>query len=283
MKKLFILLSLVAAIGTVLAGCSSESSGAESSEGSEEKKVVKVGLNGSGVPIWEKIKEKAAKENIEIELVEFSDYVRPNMALADGDIDLNAFQTVSYFDSFIKEHDLDLAPIGTTLIAPMGIYSEKYEDVENIQEGSTIAIPKEATNMGRALLLLEKAGLIGLSEDFDGNGNLDKVQENPKNLKFEPIVAAQTPRVLPDVAASIINNGVAVEAGFVPVDDAIFIEDDTAQPYINIIAARADETDKEVYQTIVDLYQEEDVAQHIREVYNDSLIPTFVPLEKIGW
>jgi len=283
MKKLFILLSLVAAIGTVLAGCSSESSGAESSNGSEETKVVKVGLNGSGVPIWEKIKEKAAKENIEIELVEFSDYVRPNMALADGDIDLNAFQTVSYFDSFIKEHDLDLAPIGTTLIAPMGIYSEKYEDVKNIPEGSTIAIPKEATNMGRALLLLEKAGMIGLPEDFDGNGNLDKIQENPKNLKFEPIVAAQTPRVLPDVAASIINNGVAVEAGFVPVDDAIFIEDDTAQPYINIIAARANETDKEVYQTIVDLYQEEDVAQHIREVYNDSLIPTFVPLEKIGW
>ena len=78
------------------------------------------------------------------------------MALADGDIDLNAFQTVSYFDSFIKEHDWDLAPIGTTLIAPMGIYSEKYEDVKNIPEGSTIAIPKEATNMGRALLLLEK-------------------------------------------------------------------------------------------------------------------------------
>ncbi|MCA1012315.1 MetQ/NlpA family ABC transporter substrate-binding protein [Halobacillus halophilus] len=283
MKKLIILLSIVAAIGTVLAGCSSESSGAQSSEGAEEKKVVKVGLNGSGVPIWEKIKEKAAKENIEIELVEFSDYVRPNMALADGDIDLNAFQTVSYFDSFIKEHDLDLAPIGTTLIAPMGIYSEKYDDVKNIPEGSTIAIPKEATNMGRALLLLEKAELIGLPDDFDGNGNLDKIQENPKNLKFEPIVAAQTPRVLPDVAASIINNGVAVEAGFVPVDDAIFIEDDTAQPYINIIASRADETDKEVYETIVDLYQEEDVAQHIREVYNDSLIPTFVSLEKIGW
>ncbi|KHE71088.1 MetQ/NlpA family ABC transporter substrate-binding protein [Halobacillus sp. BBL2006] len=278
MKKLFILLSILLSVGTVLAGCSEKGS-AES----EKKQVVKVGLNGSGVPIWEKIKEKAAKENIEIELVEFADYVRPNMALADGDIDLNAFQTVSYFDSFIKEHNLDLAPIGTTLIAPMGIYSEKYEDVNNIPEGSSIAIPKEATNMGRALLLLEKAGLIGLPEDFDGNGSLDKIKENPKNLKFEPIVAAQTPRVLPDVAASIINNGVAVEAGFVPVDDAIFIEDDTAQPYINIIAARADETDKEVYQKIVELYQEEDVANHIKEVYNDSLIPTFVPLEKIGW
>ncbi|MCA0984268.1 MetQ/NlpA family ABC transporter substrate-binding protein [Halobacillus yeomjeoni] len=276
MNKFIIVITLI--LAAVLTGCSQEGE-AET----KEKQVVKVGLNGSGVPIWEKIKEKAAEENIEIELVEFADYVRPNIALADGDIDLNAFQTVSYFDAFIKERNLDLAPVGTTLIAPMGIYSDKYEDVSNIPEGSSIALPKEATNMGRALLLLEKSGLIGLPEDFDGNGSIDKIEENPKNLTFEPIVAAQTPRVLPDVAASIINNGVAVEAGFVPVDDAVFIEDDTAQPYINIIAARADEADKEVYQTIVDLYQEEDVANHIRDVYNDSLIPTFVPLEKIGW
>lgn len=274
MKKFVSLLSLIIVLGSVLAGCS---------QGNAEDKVVKVGLNGSGVPIWEKVKEKAAKEDIKIELVEFADYVRPNLALSDGDIDLNAFQTVSYFDAFIEEHDLDLAPIGTTLIAPMGVYSEKYEDVSNIPEGGSIALPKEATNMGRALLLLEKAGLIGLPEDFDGNGSLDKIEENPKNLEFEPIVAAQTPRVLPDVSASIINNGVAVEAGFTPVQDAIFIEDDTAKPYINIIAARADEKDKEVYQKIVEIYQTEEVANHIREAYSDSLIPTFVPLENIGW
>ncbi|MFC7063481.1 MetQ/NlpA family ABC transporter substrate-binding protein [Halobacillus seohaensis] len=277
MKKLIAILGMIIGIGTILAACNQESG----ASGTDE--VVKVGLNGSGVPIWEKVKEKAAEEGIEIELVEFADYVRPNMALADGDIDLNAFQTVSYFDSFIEEHDLDLEPIATTIIAPMGIYSEKYEDVNNIPDGSSIALPKEATNMGRALLLLENAGLIGLPEDFDGYGSLDKIDENPKNLKFEPIVAAQTPRVLPDVAASIINNGVAVEAGFVPVEDAISIEDDTAQPYINIIAAQSGEVDKEVYQKIVDLYQKEDVAEHIREEFNDSLIPTFVSLEKIGW
>ncbi|TGB02834.1 MetQ/NlpA family ABC transporter substrate-binding protein [Halobacillus salinus] len=275
MKKLWIGIIVLLTVA-LITGCSQTGD-------AEEAKTIKVGLNGSGVPIWEKVKEKASEENIDIELVEFADYVRPNMALADGDIDLNAFQTVSYFDAFIEEHDLDLAPVGTTLIAPMGIYSDKFEDVEQIPEGSTIAIPKEATNMGRALLLLEKAGLIGLPENFDGNGSIDKVQDNPKNLTFEPIVAAQTPRVLPDVAASIINNGVAVEAGFVPVEDAVFIEDDTAEPYINIIASRADETDKEVYQTIVDLYQQEDVANHIKEVYNNSLIPTFVPLENIGW
>ncbi|UOQ95374.1 MetQ/NlpA family ABC transporter substrate-binding protein [Halobacillus shinanisalinarum] len=277
MRKLLILIGIILTIGTVLAGCNKESGA------SGESEVVKVGLNGSGVPIWEEVKKKAEKEGIKIKLVEFSDYVRPNIALADGDIDLNAFQTVSYFDAFIEERGLDLAPIATTMIAPMGIYSNKYKDVEEIPEGSIIALPKEATNMGRALLLLEKAGLISLPEDFDGNGSLDKIEENPKNLTFEPIVAAQTPRVLPDVTASIINNGVAVEAGFVPVNDAIFVEDETAQPYINIIAARADETDKEVFQKIVDIYQQEDIKEHIREVYNDSLIPTFVPLEKIGW
>jgi D-methionine transport system substrate-binding protein len=275
MKKLIVLLSILTVIGGILAGCSGKTSG--------DNEVIKVGLNGSGVPIWEKVKEKAADEGIEIELVEFADYVRPNMALADGDIDLNAFQTVSYFDAFIKEHDLDLAPIATTLIAPMGLYSEKFKDVSEIPDGATIALPNEATNMGRALLLLEKAGLIVLPENFDGNGALDKIQENPKNLKFEAIVSAQTPRVLPDVAASVVNNGVAVEAGFIPVKDAIFIEDDTAQPYINIIASRGDETDKEVFKKIVEIYQQEDVAQHIREVFKDSLIPIFVPLEQIGW
>lgn len=276
MKKWIVFIAVLTTLGAALAGCGS-------TEAEGETKTVKIGVSGSGVPLWDPIKKRAAEEGIDIELVEFADYVRPNLALADGDIDLNAFQTVSYFDAFIEEHDLDLEPIGTTLIAPMGIYSEKYEDLSNIPEGSAIALPKEATNMGRALLLLEKAGLIGLPEDFDGNGSLEKVEENPKNLELTPVVAAQTPRVLPDVAASVINNGVAVEAGFVPVEDAVFIEGDTATPYINIIAARADEADKEAYQKIVEIYQTEETAEHIRETYNDSLIPTFVSLEKIGW
>ncbi|MCP8615849.1 MetQ/NlpA family ABC transporter substrate-binding protein [Salirhabdus salicampi] len=274
MKKLIGFLSILFVLA--LAGCGSSASG-------DENKVVKIGLNGSGFPIWEKIEELAAEEGIELDLVEFADYVRPNLALADGDVDLNAFQTVSYFDSFIEEHNLDLAPVATTLIAPMGIYSEKYEDVTNIPNGAKVALPKEATNMGRALLLLEAAGLIELPDDFDGNGSIEKIAANPKELDFEPIVAAQTPRVLPDVAISIINNGVAVEAGFTPVEDAIFIEDDTATPYINIIAARAEEVDNETYQKIANIYQQEVVAQHIRDVYSDSLIPTFVPLDQIGW
>ncbi|MFC4388912.1 MetQ/NlpA family ABC transporter substrate-binding protein [Gracilibacillus marinus] len=274
-RTLIVAVAILSIIG-ILVGCGKEAS-------KEEEVTLKVGLNGSGVPIWEFVKEKAKEEGINLELIEFADYVRPNMALADGDIDLNAFQTVSYFDSFIEERNIDLVPIATTLIAPMGFYSEKIKDISEVPNNAKIALPQEATNMGRALLLAEQAGLITLEEGFDGNGDLSSITENPKNIEFVPVVAAQTPRVLPDVTASIINNGVAVEAGFIPVQDAIFIEDDNAAPYINIIAVRGDEKDKEEFQKIVEIFQTEEVANHIKEVFNDSLIPTFVPLEQIGW
>ncbi|RBP03863.1 MetQ/NlpA family ABC transporter substrate-binding protein [Rossellomorea aquimaris] len=277
MKKSISLASIAILLFTlILSGCSGDSA-----SGSGEKEVVKVGVNGSGVPIWEYMKEKAAKEGIEIEIVEFADYVRPNQALADGDIDLNAFQTISYFDSFVEEHNLDLVPIGSTIIAPMGIYSEKYQSVEDLPKGSKVAVPQEATNLGRALLLLEEAGLIQLKEGFDQSQGLEAIKENPKNLEFTPVVAAQTPRVLPDVAASIINNGVAVEAGFIPVDDSIYIEGAESKPFINIIAAQEKEKDNKTYKKIVELYQEDDVAEHIKKTYKDSLIPTFVPVSEL--
>ncbi|TYS86241.1 MetQ/NlpA family ABC transporter substrate-binding protein [Rossellomorea aquimaris] len=277
MKKSISLASIaILLITLILSGCSGDSAA-----GSGEKEVVKVGVNGSGVPIWEYMKEKAAKEGIEIEIVEFADYVRPNQALADGDIDLNAFQTISYFDSFVEEHNLDLVPIGSTIIAPMGIYSETYKSVEDLPKGSKVAVPQEATNLGRALLLLEEAGLIQLKEGFDQSQGLEAIKENPKNLEFTPVVAAQTPRVLPDVAASIINNGVAVEAGFVPVDDSIYIEGAESKPFINIIAAQEKEKDNKTYKKIVELYQEDDVAEHIKKTYKDSLIPTFVPVSEL--
>ncbi|PFG05201.1 MetQ/NlpA family ABC transporter substrate-binding protein [Bacillus sp. es.034] len=277
MKKSISLASIAILLFTLLlSGCSGNSA-----SGSGDKEVVKVGVNGSGVPIWEYMKEKAAKEGIDIEIVEFADYVRPNQALADGDIDLNAFQTISYFDSFVEEHNLDLVPIGSTIIAPMGIYSEKYKSVEDLPKGSTVAVPQEATNLGRALLLLDEAGLIKLKEGFDQSQGLEAIKENPKNLEFTPVVAAQTPRVLPDVAASIINNGVAVEAGLVPVDDSIYIEGAESKPFINIIAAQEKDKDNKTYKKIVELYQEDDVAEHIKKTYKDSLIPTFVPVSEL--
>ncbi len=273
MKK-WIILSLILLIGGFATGCSSSAS--------KDETKVKIGVSGSDNRIWDFVAKKAKKEGIDIEIVRFSDYVQPNLALEEGELDANAFQTISYFNEFKKEHDLDLTPVGTTVIAPLGLYSEKYKSVDDIPDGAKIAVPNEATNMGRAFLLLQEAGLIELPEDFDGNGSLDKIKKNPKNIEIVPVVAGQTPRVLPDVAASIINNGIAVDAGFNPVKDSIFHEDDTATPYINIIAARTEDKDNKTLKKIVELYQEEDTADFIEKEYNGSTIPTFVPLSKIG-
>jgi D-methionine transport system substrate-binding protein len=274
MKKLF-LAGLILALAVTGAACSSSTSG-------EETVKVKVGVSGSDNRIWDYVSEKAEKEGIEVEIVRFSDYVQPNIALAEGELDANAFQTISYFNAFKKEHDLDLTPIATTVIAPMGIYSEKYKTADEIPEGGKIAVPNEATNMGRALLLLQEAGLITLPENFDGNGSVDKIVDNPRNLEIVPVVAGQTPRVLPDVAASIINNGIAVDAGFNPTEDSIFHESETATPYINIIAVRTEEKENETLQKLADLYQQDDVKEFIEKEYKGSTIPTFVPLSDIG-
>jgi len=265
--RLFTLLILFI---TVIAGCSSDDK-------------IKIGISGSDTTIWDFVAEKAKEEGIEIEIVRFSDYVQPNIALGEGEIDANAFQTISYFDSFIEEHDLDLVPIATTVIAPMGLYSEKYDSVEDLPAGASIAIGNEATNMGRGLLLLEEAGMITLEDDFDGNGSIDKIKDNPKDLQFELLEAGQTPRVLPDVDASVINNGIAVDAGLYPLDDAIFHEDETATPYINIIAVQAEDKDKEVFRKLADIYQSDDVKELIIEDSHGNSIPTFLPLKDIGY
>ncbi|SFA71043.1 MULTISPECIES: MetQ/NlpA family ABC transporter substrate-binding protein [unclassified Bacillus (in: firmicutes)] len=276
MKKYAIYLFLLVA-SILITGCSSHEA-----SGSKKEVNIKIGVSGTDNRIWDFVAMKAKKEGINVEIVSFSDYVQPNLALAEGEIDANAFQTISYFNAFKKEHNLDLKPIATTVIAPMGIYSEKYKSVEDIPEGGKIAVPNEATNMGRAFLLLQEAGLIKLPEDFDGNGSLDKIVENPKKLEIVPVVAGQTPRVLPDVAASIINNGIAVDAGFSPVKDSIFHESATAKPYINIIAVRTKDENRKELKKLAELYQQEDVADFIKKEYKGNTIPTFVPLSEIG-
>lgn len=244
---------------------------------------IQVGISGPDSAVWEQIKEQLKDEGVELEIVHFSDYVQPNIALGEGEIDLNAFQTVSYFDAFIEEHNLDLVPIATTYLAPMGIYSDKYESIDELPDGAVIALANEATNMGRGLLLLQEAGLLTLEEDFDGIGSVESIVDNPKNIKLEPIVAGQTPRVLPDVDASIINNGIAVDAGLYPLEDAIFHEDETAIPYLNIIAVQEKDKDNETLQRIVELYQTEEIKELIIEESKGNRIPTFVPLSEIGY
>lgn len=244
---------------------------------------IKVGISGPDSQVWEYISEQLAEEDIDLEIVRFSDYVQPNIALAEGEINLNAFQTISYFDAFIEEHSLDLIPLATTYLAPMGLYSEDYTSIDELPDKAVIALANEATNMGRGLLLLQEAGLLTLEEDFDGIGSVESIVENPKDIQLEPIVAGQTPRVLPDVDASIINNGIAVDADLYPLEDAIFHEDETATPYLNIIAVQAENETNETLQRIVEIYQTDEVKELIIEESKGNRIPTFVPLDEVGY
>lgn len=275
MKKITTLF-LLALLALTLAACGSETEGA----GDGNRKVT-LGISGSDTTIWDYIADKAEKEGIDLEIVTFSDYVAPNIALAEGELDLNAFQTISYFDEFVAEHNLDIVPIGSTVIAPMGLYSEKYDSIDELPEGSQIAVPNEATNMGRALLLLQEAGLIKLSDDAGLTGTFDHIIENPKKLEIVPMISAQTPRAMADVAASIVNNGIAVDAGLNPTEDPIARENDTATPYINLIAASEENAEDEDFLKIVELYQQEDTADFIVEHTKGAQIPTFVTVEEL--
>ncbi|HLR10228.1 MAG TPA: MetQ/NlpA family ABC transporter substrate-binding protein [Sporosarcina sp.] len=255
-------------------------------------KVVKIGVTGTDGDQWNVLEELAKEEGIEIELVEFSDYTLPNNALANGDIDLNSFQHIAFLSQFAKENKLDIVPLGSTVMAPLGIYSEKIEDISELKEGDKVAVPDDPSNLGRSLRLLETAGLITLKEGTGLFGDTTAIEENPKNLDIIPMVAQQTPRVLEDVAVSLINNGIAGQAGFDPAKDPIYLEDghdENALPYVNVFASRAEDADNETYLKIVELYQSEAVSKAIEEetkggsllidVSNEQLMKTFEELK----
>ena len=243
-----------------------------------EEKVIKIGLNGTESPVWRHIQQEAKKEGIIIELVWFSDYVRPNMALADGEIQANAFQTVIYFEDFKQKHNLDLTSIGNTILAPMAIYSNKITSLDHLKDRAKIGIPNDATNGGRALVLLQSAGLIKLREGAGNVPTLKDVAENPKNLEIIELVATQIPRSLSDLDIAAINNGVAVQAGLHPVTGSIYIEDFSdkgTEPYINIIAVRTKDKENATLRRIVGLYHTDKVKDIIEQEFKGAQIPAW--------
>lgn len=273
-KRLIALILGVILSAVALVGCGQS----KSSSNNSEKQVIKLGVTGDDHRVWDNIKERLAKENIDLKIVSFSDYIRPNQALNDGEIDANAFQTVAYFETFKKDHNLDLTSIGYTVLAPMGVYSKNIKNLSELQTGSKIAIPNDASNGGRALLLLQEAGLIKLK---DGSGILPTVKdivENPKKLEIIPLVATQIPRSIQDVAVACINNGVAVDAGYSPLKDSIYIEDikkESVKSYFNIIAVRTKDKDSNLLKRLVEVYQTEETKKVIQETTKGSSIPVF--------
>lgn len=243
--------------------------------GNTDKSSIKIGVVGEKQEVWDYVIDKLKDENINVELVKFTDYNQPNDALLSKDIELNAFQHQIFLDKFNEDKKSNLVAIGNTELAPLGIYSSKIKSVDEIKNNDKIAIPDDITNEARSLVLLQSAGLIKVKNvDFP---TLKDIEENNKNLEIIEMDASQTARSLDDVAVSLINNGVATDAGFIPTEDAIFLElvDKNSKPYINIIVSRFEDKDNEIYKKIVEVYQEEDTKKIIEESSKGSAIPAW--------
>lgn len=241
--------------------------------------VLKVGA--SPVPhaeILEFVKDDLAEEGIELEIVEFTDYVTPNLSLDDGSIDANYFQHVPYLDQFNADRGLDLVPVTKVHIEPIGLYSDKYSDVDQIPEGAKIAVPNDPSNEGRALILLHNNGLITLDDPSDLNATPLDIVENPKNIEFEELEAAQLPRVLPDVAGAVINTNYALEADLNPVEDALVLESSDS-PYVNVLVVRSGDENNEKIEKLVEILNTTEVEEFIMDEYEGSIVPAFTPID----
>lgn len=269
-KLLSIVLSGALAISLVACG--------KSGEKVKENKVIKVGLVGETSDQWNPVIESLKEEGITLELVNFSDYAQPNQALVDGEIDLNSFQHYAYLNQEVADKGFNLNVIGETIIAPLGIYSNKITSIDELKDGDQIAIPSDATNGGRSLKVLEAAGIIKVNKEAGYTPTLDDITENPKNIEFIEVEAAQTPRLLEDVDAALINGGHAVDAGLNPSEDSIYLEEvveGTENPYINVIVSRTEDKDNEDYLKVVEAFRTEEVAKVIKDVYKGAYIPTW--------
>jgi D-methionine transport system substrate-binding protein len=260
------IVSLAAAI--LFAGCGGNNN-------SKHPRQLKVGVSAGPEFVVAQVAQKVALEQygLAVSLVSFNDYVVPNEALSQGDIDVNAFQHKPYLDEQSKQRGYKLAVVGKTFIYPIAAYSRKIKSLDELKPGSTVAIPNDPTNGGRSLLLLQKAGLLTLRE---GAGILPRVTDitgNPRNLKILELEAPQLPRVLDDqeVTLAVINNTFAAQAGLVPDRDGLVVEDKDS-PYVNLIVSREDNRNDEKVKQFVQAYQSAAVAAAAQKEFKGGAI-----------
>lgn len=271
-KSLSILLATLLTVG--LAGCGAKKQEAPANaDKSKDKKVIKVGATPvPHVEILKIVEPILEKEGYTLQIKEFTDYVQPNIAVNDGELDANFFQHVPYLQNMNKEKGLDLDYTVKVHLEPMGVYSKKVTNLRDLKDGASIAVPNDATNEARALRVLESAGLIKLK-----SGDLvtaQDVTENPKKLKFKELEAAQLPRTLDDVDAAVINTNYALEAKLNPSKDALAIEDKNS-PFANILAVKKSNKDKDSIKALSKALTSPEVKKFIEEKYKGSILPAF--------
>ena len=223
-------------------------------------------------------KEILAEQGIDLEIVEFSDYVQPNLVTESGEVDANYFQHTPYLDSFNEENGTHLVSVGAVHYEPFGIYPGKSDDLANIADGATIAVPNDTTNEARALQLLATQGLITVRDDAGLTATINDITENPHNIKFEEIEAAQLPRTVQDVDFAVINGNYALAAGFSVKNDALATEDassEAAQTYANILAVKEGRENDPAIQALYAALTSDKVKDYINSTYDGAVVPIF--------
>ena len=224
--------------------------------------------------ILEFVKPALAKEGVNLKVKVFTDYVQPNVQVAEKRLDANFFQHQPYLDEFNKSKGTNLVSVAAVHLEPLGAYSSKYKKLDELKDGATVVIPNDATNGGRALLLLDKAGLIKLKDSKNILSTAKDIVENKKNLKFRELEAATIPRVLTQVDLALINTNYALEAKLNPEKDALVIEGSDS-PYVNILVARPDDKDSEDMKKLVAALHTPEVKAFILEKYKGAILPAF--------
>ena len=271
MKKQLILAGLIlTGAALTFSGCGNSKNN-QSTAPAEKTSIIVGATAGPHAEVVEAAAKEAEKKGLKVEIKEFSDYITPDQALTDGSIDIAVYQHKPFLDNFNKQHGTDLIPVGDAILMRMGIYSNKYKDVKDIPSGGTVSIPNDPTNEGRGLQLLEQAGLIKLKEGVGMKATPADVVENPKNLKFKELEAAQLPRSLDDVDASAITMNFVMSAGLSPKEQGIFLESRDNPLAVMIIAVRNKDKDQPAYKKFIEAYQSDTVKKFITEKYKGTI------------
>lgn len=271
-RKGALTLAVLLLLTSFFVGCSNGANG--------DDKTVTLKIGATPVPhfeILEFVKPLLAEKGIELEIQEFTDYVLPNMALDNEELDANFFQHVPYLEDFNEKNGTKLSAIIDVHFEPLGLYPGKSKTLADLKDGDKIAVPNDTTNEARALLLLETAGLIEVADDAGLQATIRDITSNPKNLEIVELEAAQIPRSLPDVNYGVINGNYAIEAGLNAGSDALASEDKeslAAKTFANVVVVRTGD-DREMFQTLKEVLQSEEVREFLLEKYGGAVVPMF--------
>ena len=271
MKKLAFLLAAIATFALVLVGCGNDSNDGAAAGNHE----ISVGVTaGPHAQVMDFVAKEAEKQGLKVKVVEFNDYIQPDVALEQKELSANSYQHQPFLDNMVQERGLKLVSIGKTILLPMGLYSNQYKDLATVPNGASVAIPNDQTNGGRALLLLQQAALIQLKDGGSPKSTVADITSNPKNLQIKELEAAQIARSLNDVDIALVNTNYALNAGLNPLKDAVVVESKDS-PYANVFVVRQGDENNETIKKLLAVYQSDATKKFVEDTFKGSIIPAF--------